>query len=667
MINIHYDSNNFLFYKCYKLLRTNNPFILIWKILRNSYYRKLYTNDRVKKKWRSESQKKNIYRFDYFISYLETGLFGNLKKTITIFQSLCDYNKNDIISEADDLLAYRFIIYKSKPVFYSNFDRLWNSDPINNSFFQNKNSETNLKPNDNKGFDIKNIWEISRFNFLDILTKAFIITKDDKYSKFAIFLLNDWIEKNPFLEGLNWRMPMEASIRVLNWCFYLPFFNYFKPLEKDSLKKIFNSISQHFCYVENSLEYSFFKENNHYFSNIVCLLLRDCIFSSKNSKNRHPRFAYKEFKKQVQLQFDESGFNFEGSLPYHFFCTEMCLTGLLLLEAQNICVPKEIKFKVKKLIELNLISNSLSKKKPLIGDNDSGTFIPVLSLEKRSGLFFQDFLYKKLSKVHDGSLSLQNIYLDLEKYNEGSLSFDTLNCRQDDYPLFKNYSGLIIAKKNNNGFYFNNNISSQGHTHNDKLSFYPVIENLLLFIDKGSFSYTCNRESRKIDRSSLSHNSMVINSWEQNRFWNCDPFYIYDDCDCDIKTEFYSNILSAKGSHNGYNRYCKGMKVIRQIKWNFTERNYVVKDWFYYKKEREIFDVSWNFLINPKWTVKQIQKGFIFTHNNKTVVLKNCSNITLMLRKCNFSQNYQTINDCFSIKGATSSKSNNIFTFKIYY
>ena len=80
--------------------------------------------------------------------------------------------------------------------------------------------------------------------------------------------------------------------------------------------------------------------------------------------------------------------------------------------------------------------------------------------------------------------------------------------------------------------FFNTLQSSQGHSHNDKLSIYPVIGGKLLFIDRGSFSYTGYWRKRHEDRMKCFSQCPLINDWEQNTIWKDALFYNNGEAKC---------------------------------------------------------------------------------------------------------------------------------------
>ena len=69
--------------------------------------------------------------------------------------------------------------------------------------------------NNHHGIDIKIIWELSRFDWLTVLARAYKVTNRSEYLQRLNFLLGDWCEKNPLNSGPNWICGQEAGIRIM--------------------------------------------------------------------------------------------------------------------------------------------------------------------------------------------------------------------------------------------------------------------------------------------------------------------------------------------------------------------------------------------------------------------------------------------------------------------
>ena len=55
-----------------------------------------------------------------------------------------------------------------------------------------------------KGVDVKVPWELSRFQHLNILGQAYVLTRDNKYAEEFADQITDWIKNNPVCFGVNW-------------------------------------------------------------------------------------------------------------------------------------------------------------------------------------------------------------------------------------------------------------------------------------------------------------------------------------------------------------------------------------------------------------------------------------------------------------------------------
>jgi hypothetical protein len=231
----------------------------------------------------------------------------------------------------------------------------------------------------------------------------------------------------------------------------------------------------------------------------------------------------------------------------------------------------------------------------------------------------------------------------------------------------REYDGLIIARHRSEALFFNTLQSSQGHTHNDKLSIYPVIDGESLFHDRGSFSYTGYWQKRHEDRMSASHNGPLINSWEQNTIWRDAPFYNNGEAKCFSSTEQNGSILTISGWHVGYERFRKDLKVFRKIQWNTQERSFLIADWLEGKTLNEIFQFKLYFLINPIWTIKVADEGFMFNHQGKTVYFEDADQIGFELTKGLYCPNYQVEKRCEALKASIKIKVGDKVHFRLRY
>jgi hypothetical protein len=124
-----------------------------------------------------------------------------------------------------------------------------------------------------KGIDVKFPWEVSRFYFAVLLAQDYIGGADERYYVKLRELITDWIEKNPFLIGINWHCTMEVAIRAVNWVVALNLVHGRFHRDDEFDRKVVNSLIRHAQYIEAFPEIkSNGRGNNHLVADYAGLL-----------------------------------------------------------------------------------------------------------------------------------------------------------------------------------------------------------------------------------------------------------------------------------------------------------------------------------------------------------------------------------------------------------
>lgn len=598
------------------------------------------------------------------------GLFRSISEVKSDLRLLVPKFREHLIAEADKIIANRFVLYGTLSVSSNSESFSWRTDPITGYPWPENLTYgyfVNQKP---YGVDIKNIWEFARFQFLSPLAYAYILTNDKKYIYFAIDRIKSWIDENQFLNGPHWLMPMECSIRLINWCVYLPLLDIFKHAN-DSIREVITlSMLQHLVFIRENLEISVSKEGNHYLSNLTALLLAQLLFPSLKWANKSTTFAAGEFEKQIEKQFSKSGLYFEGSLAYHRLGSEMLLIGIALLKRNDKNLTSKLIESLQQVTKFTEFYTNLCDESPIIGDNDSGVFIRLFPGQELSDHRYiktlSDIILKNECKPIDLKEFLSSIHFasnEMNAINENRIQkLKGNNCLQ-----IHEFDGLVIASNDSEAIFFNTLHSSPGHSHNDKLSIYPVFGRNLFFLDRGSFSYSGFPNKRQEDRMSSSHNGPVVNNWEQSSIWEEEPFYINGEAKCFNSVVKTDSILKITGSHIGYGRFRKGLKTYRKIEWNIKERIILIEDWLDGKPTQETFQLSWNFLINPIWFSSVSDNCFIFSYQGQKVYFEDFEGIGFKINKGHYCPAYQIEKNCEALNASIKVGFSEKVRFRIRY
>lgn len=594
-------------------------------------------------------------------------LKGKYKKEICyetnskfIFEELVDENFNlinidEIISSAEKILENKFDLLGSGLISLGKNIK-WNQDFKSGFIWENKFYKDIRIVDLSNSSDVKVPWELSRFQYLITLGKAYALTKDLKYYEKFKEYIKDWIEKNPIYYSVNWTCNMDVSIRAINWLagYYL----FRKEIDRDQeFKKILNtSLYAHGEYIYSNLEKSSISlGNNHYLSNLNGLIFLGIYF--KDLKNKAPKKwlnkGIKELEKEMFIQNNEDGTNYETSTSYHRLVTELMFFPLLLLEKNNhFVLSKRYKERLKKMFEFMAKITKPNGKVPLIGDVDNGRLFifsnfynwevnDLRTLLAIGGEYFKDSYLRASSQNQNQDMKLLFSKGEIEKKN---LERQSYSFPIGGYYLLQNdkiYCLIRCGELSLRG--------QGGHSHNDQLSFELNIRGEDFFIDPGTYLYTADKNMRNLFRSTKMHNTVTVENTEQNIFSQDDLFSLKERTFSEY-IKFDKNIF--KGKHKGYLKehniyhereiklFDKEVRIIDDIGEKSGELNLILGNELYIKKissnKLEIFKENFkinlistneiresNGLISPKYGMLKATKvlNIKFSKKNKIQII----------------------------------------------
>ena len=223
------------------------------------------------------------------------------------------------------------------------------------------------------GSDIKVPWELSRFQHLPTLGKAYWLTGNEKYAREFVDEIDDWIESNPPLYGVNWTNTMEIAIRAVNWIWGYYFFKDSQEVSDEFLLKFLKSLFIHGRHIIGNLERSLRGINsNHYLSDIVGLVYLGVTFPEFKEARKWREFGIKELVNEMKKQVYLDGVNYEGSISYHRLVAELFLSTTLLCLKNGITFPQWYMNRLEKMIVFVMYYTKPDGTAPQIGDNDDG-------------------------------------------------------------------------------------------------------------------------------------------------------------------------------------------------------------------------------------------------------------------------------------------------------
>ena len=439
------------------------------------------------------------------------------------------------------------------------------------------------------GSDIKVPWELSRFQHLPTLGKAYWLTEDKKYAQEFVSQINDWIDSNPPQYGVNWTCTMDIAIRAVNWIWGYYFFKDSPEVTDEFLLKFLKSLFIHGKHISANLERNLRGVNtNHYLSDIVGLLYLGLMFPEFKEAKKLRVFGTGELIKGMERQVYPDGVDYEGSISYHRLVTELFLSATLLGLMNGVAFPNWYMRRLEKMIEFVMYYTKPDGTAPQIGDNDDGR-LHILAdyrnwnrlghrylLSTGAALFNSDDFKQAAGSLHEETFWLLG--------EEGIRNFKKLPDKGYRVSSRAFPDGGFYIMRTNSLYMISDCVPSDskspsGHKHNSRLSFELFAHDKSFIIDPGAYIYTADKYMRNLFRNTKYHNTVVVDGGEQNRFDEDDLFNMRRDAMVTVNRWQVSDeydLLDAE--HGGYRRFKNPVTHRRCILFNKQEGYWIVED-----------------------------------------------------------------------------------------
>lgn len=524
-----------------------------------------------------EKIQQEIYIKDSYIPKINFFYSSNNKEKIKFF-----YDKNidireSILKDAQQVLEHKFDLLGSGEVNLGKKIK-WNEDFKSRFIWKNQfYRDIKIVDLDNNA-DVKVPWELSRFQHLFTLGKAYWIIKDERYYLECKEEIEDWIDENPIYMSVNWTCAMDVAIRAVNWIFFYFHFKNLIDNDKDFLNKFNNSLYNHGKFIFLNLEKDLGYANNHYLSNLVGLFYLGLYFNKleDNETKKWLNFSKKELEREMFFQNNEDGTNYESSTSYHRLVTELMFFPVILGEKNNIKFSQEYKDRLEKMFIFLAKITKPNGKIPLIGDVDNGRLIilsnyfnwepnDVRELLSLGGEYFNNLLLKNTGaiKKEDKLWIFNSLKEEKEKYYDKSVSF-----KDGGYYILRNkdiYCFIRCGELSCRG--------QGGHSHNDQLSFELNVQGEDFIVDTGTGVYTADKDIRNLFRSTKQHNTVYIEGYEQNYFDENNLF--------EMKEETFSKCSKFEDNYfEGYHQgYLNKLNILHKRKIKLEDQSIKIKDY----------------------------------------------------------------------------------------
>ena len=312
---------------------------------------------------------------------------------------------------------------------------------------------------------------------------------------------------------------MDIAIRAANWIYSLRMFSKSKLIDDNFLIEIFTSIYLHGRYIYENPEKNRAYNHNHYLSDLAGQILISLIFEKSDFKETR-------LWREIRIQILPTGFSYERTTNYHRLVTELISYTLILIKNNNLEIPQDISFRVKKMFEVIPNYLFLDGTAPIIGDQDNGRFLPFFPYDinyqkyllRIGAVLFNDERFKFLSSKSNIDILFLFGEKGVKKFNALIPKTEVIKSKSfSDAGFYTLRSDKVYVFINNSGFsHYNEVIGIGTHTHSDLLSFVYAYEGVSFLIDPGTYVYSSSPKERMKFRTTAMHNTLTVDDFNQN-------------------------------------------------------------------------------------------------------------------------------------------------------
>ncbi|MGC0327460.1 hypothetical protein RKD23_000450 [Streptomyces sp. SAI-170] len=369
--------------------------------------------------------------------------------------------------------------------------------------------------------DIKQIWELSRHQYLTVLAAAYALTGDERYAERVAAHLRSWWTANPPLRGVHWTSGIELGIRLLSWVWVRRLLDGWPGaaglFEDNPVAR--NQIWHHQRWLA-AFPSRGSSANNHVVAEAAGQLAAACAFGWFPSSARWRADALRSLQRHLRGNTFPSGLNRELATEYHGLVLELGLAAVAEADAAGVPVPASVRLVLLRMSDALAAVVDSRLRPPRQGDADDGHGLVVdgAGTDRWASLLTTgDAVFGRLAWWPEvtGTDVRTPLLAALIKPNELSVA------RPASRPAHFADAGMSILRGPGgiwcrcdggpHGF-----LSIAAHAHADALSVEVRHDGVDVLADPGTYCYHGQPEWRQYFRSTLGHNTLRLNGDDQS-------------------------------------------------------------------------------------------------------------------------------------------------------
>ena len=474
---------------------------------------------------------------------VRTDLFEiDLEAVHGVLEKLSDEQKEVLISTADKAVNGVIHGFSSIDLNYGSPIE-WQLNPESGEKCDKDTPWYRIPDFDDTRGDIKIIWEASRFAHFITFSRAYLLTGHEKYYRAFSTQLSDWLEKNVYGLGANFKCSQECSLRMVN---VLLSFAVFRKAGiatdadesnvKDLIDRCYRKILSNFFYTYKCIQ------NNHTISELMGMVTGAWCCGDEEKVDK----AIHLLDEVIDKQFTADGGYKQFSFNYQRLALQDLEVVLSIEGKIGRGLNRNSKDKIRSSALLLYQCQDESGDVPNYGSNDGALVFQVNSCGYRDFKSVINTAYALTTGiqlygdgVHQEELAWFKGDKDLQDYKENFVFRISSQFHE---------AGLFTIRNSNAWAMIVLNDYHSRPAHMDQLHFDLWIDGVNVFCDSGTYSYASDLGRKLV--SNESHNTVMADNRPQMN--SSGAFMVYDWTErkkADAGEDFFEGVVKSK---NGY-------------------------------------------------------------------------------------------------------------------
>ncbi|WP_344074055.1 alginate lyase family protein [Streptomyces crystallinus] len=371
--------------------------------------------------------------------------------------------------------------------------------------------------------DIKQIWELSRHQYLTVLAAAYAVSGDERYAERVAGHLRSWWTANAPLRGVHWTSGIELGIRLLSWVWIRRLLEGWPGaaglFEDNPVARTQIWHHQRWLAAFPSRGSS---ANNHVVAEAAGQFAAACAFDWFPSSARWRTDALRSLERNLRANTFPSGLNRELATEYHGLVLELGLAAVAEADAAGVRVPATVRLVLLRMTDALAAVVDSRLRPPRQGDADDGHGLVVdgAGTDRWGSLLLTgEAVFGRLPwwpEVTGTDVRTPLLAALIRPYGKSGTAG-----RPASRPAHFADAGMTILRGPGeiwcrcdggpHGF-----LSIAAHAHADALSVEVRHDGVDVLADPGTYCYHGQPEWRQYFRSTLGHNTLRLDGEDQS-------------------------------------------------------------------------------------------------------------------------------------------------------